>query len=160
MAAARYVPALLLLAGGLLGAALPNVPAGAITVIIIVTACLLSPVAAEVRVVVSSSVISMHLTRHCMCSTKFSHDPCLLAHQLLSNICTKYKVSQWFDNYKVSQWLDKYSSIAFCDTWGVDAEGFTHHPMCPLPRLGHGPDLCKASAKPNLTSRHEKQLHA
>ena len=54
VAAARYVPPLLLLAGGLLGAALTKVPAGAIAVIVIVTACLLSPVPAEVRVVVSS----------------------------------------------------------------------------------------------------------
>lgn len=50
MAAARYVPALLLLAGGLLGAALPNVPAGAVAVVITTAACLLSPVPAEVSI--------------------------------------------------------------------------------------------------------------
>ena len=50
VAAARYVPALLLLAGGLLGAALPNVPAGAVAVVIITAACLLSPVPAEVSI--------------------------------------------------------------------------------------------------------------
>ena len=44
VAAARYVPALLLLAG----AALPQVPAGAIAAIITAAVCLLSPVPAEV----------------------------------------------------------------------------------------------------------------
>ena len=49
VAAARYVPALLLLAGGLLGAALlPWVPAGAVAVVLVAAACQLSPVPSEV----------------------------------------------------------------------------------------------------------------
>ena len=49
VAAARCVPALLLLAGGLLGAALlPWVPAGSVAVVMVAAACLLSPVPAEV----------------------------------------------------------------------------------------------------------------
>ena len=48
VAAARYVPALLLLAGGLFATALPSIPAGAAVVIMIAAVCLLSPVPAEV----------------------------------------------------------------------------------------------------------------
>ena len=54
MAAARYMPPLLLLAGGLLGVALPKVPAGAVAVVVIAAACLLSPVPAEVRLTLCS----------------------------------------------------------------------------------------------------------
>ena len=63
VAAARYVPPLLLLAGGLLGAALPAVPAGAIAVIVIAAACLLLPVPAEVRVTLLP-VPDVHSTCH------------------------------------------------------------------------------------------------
>lgn len=68
MAAARYVPALLLLAGGLLGAALPKVPAGAVEVIGIAAACLLAPVPAEVHVTLLP-VLYVHTTCDCLCST-------------------------------------------------------------------------------------------
>lgn len=54
VAAARYVPPLLLLAGALLGAALPNMPAGAIAVVTIAATCLLSPVPTEVCEVFAS----------------------------------------------------------------------------------------------------------
>lgn len=69
VAAARYVPPLLLLACGLTGAALPNVPSGAVAAVVIAAACLLSPIPAEVRLTLFFAP-DVHLKCHCLCSTK------------------------------------------------------------------------------------------